>query len=205
MNIIINLSDRILPSDSDNLVINAEHNKRKSFTRKIRRSCFETNSSSMHSIVVTANDIHIPIDNAYNHVYVRNGEISLPYEIEYGYGREFQPLSSFADKLSYALCEYLGYASEEEKPAILDGFREICLRHVENFRDFDMDQIDDIGWIDHQSAGKLKSFIRDHEISLEEFLTNEKYQIIVDGDEYQYFDEMIKSGLIDMKYIKEIY
>lgn len=203
MNVIINLSDKIFHSDNNNLVVNMIGNKRRT---SIRRSCFETNSSSMHSIVVTENDIHIPIDNAYNHVYVgNNGEISLPYEIEYGYGRGFQPLSSFADKLSYALCEYLGYASEEEKPAILDEFREICRIHVENFSDFDMDQLDDIGWIDHQSAGRLKSFIRDHKISLEEFLTNEKYQIIVDGDEYCYFDEMIKSGLIDMKYIKEIY
>lgn len=173
----------------------------------IRRSCFETNSSSMHSIVVTANDIHIPVDNVYNGCIVdeKNGELWLPYETENGYGRRFQPLSSFIDKLSYAMCEYLGYAKDKEKPAILDTFREICRKHVDGFVDFDSLHIDDIGWIDHQSAGKLKSFIRDHDITLEEFLTNEKYQIIVDGDEYCYFDEMIKSGLIDMKYIKEIY
>ena len=202
MNAIINLSDKIFPSDNNNIVINMMGFKRRT---SIRRSCFETNSSSMHSIVVTANDIHIPIDNVYNGCIIDGGELWLPYGIENGYGRRFQPLSSFIDKLSYAMCEYLGYASEEEKPAILDEFREICRIHVENFSDFDMDQLDDIGWIDHQSAGRLKSFIQDHDITLEEFLTNEKYQIIVDGDEYCYFDEMIKSGLIDMKYIKEIY
>ena len=34
-------------------------------------------------------------------------------------------------------------------------------------------------------------------ISLEEFLTNKRYIVVVDGDEYQIFDHIKKSGLFD--------
>ena len=58
----------------------------------------------------------------------------------------------------------------EKHPATLDE---------ENYYEYP-----DIGMIDHQSAGLLKNFLKDKKISLKEFLTNKKYYIVVDGDEY---------------------
>lgn len=58
----------------------------------------------------------------------------------------------------------------EKHPAILDE---------ENYYEYP-----NIGMIDHQSAGLLKNFLKDKKISLKEFLTNKKYYIVVDGDEY---------------------
>lgn len=176
--------------------------------KSVRRSCFETNSSSLHSIVITENDTCVDPSNRNEFLGLhphKDGECNIPYRAEYGFGREFQFLDTFSDKLSYALCEYLGYADEKLIPHIIANFEEICRKYVEGFDHFDPSDIEDIGWIDHQSAGKLRNFIKKHEISLEEFLTNKKYVIVVDGDEYHYFDRMIEAGLMDMKYIKEVY
>ena len=66
-------------------------------------------------------------------------------------------------------------------------------------------EMPNIGMIDHQSAGLLKNFLSDKGISLQEFLTNKKYVIVVDGDEYEDFDRYLKAGLINKDFIEEIY
>ena len=43
----------------------------------------------------------------------------------------------------------------------------------------------------------LSGFLKQENLSLEEFLTNKKYVIIQDGDEYDYFGEMKAAGLIN--------
>ena len=43
----------------------------------------------------------------------------------------------------------------------------------------------------------LSGFLKQENLSLEEFLTNKKYVIIQDGDEYDYFGEMKAVGLIN--------
>lgn len=59
--------------------------------------------------------------------------------------------------------------------------------------------------IDHQSAGLLTNFLKDKGISLKEFLTNKKYTIIVDGDEYDTYRRMKNSGFINLDFIVEEY
>ena len=54
-----------------------------------------------------------------------------------------------------------------------------------------------------EDYGMLKSFLKERNITLEEFITNKKYVIIVDGDEYCVWDGMKKSGLINMNEIEE--
>lgn len=44
----------------------------------------------------------------------------------------------------------------------------------------------------------LGSFLETEKISLEEYLTNKKYVVIQDGDEYGYFGDMKRSGLINL-------
>lgn len=235
----------------------------------IRRSCFETNSSSQHSIVVTTNDCHVTAKeltgrDGYNpeYVYVNShGAIDL-HEVREGYERyPFQILSTFEDKLQYALCEYLGrkYVDDPEYNEIFEEFENITKEVIPEFTHFsiatrdedvwltqDGDMIPhkfliydgwdaenereiytykdkegnihqaifdeenyleapDIGQIDHQSAGMLKNFLKDRGISLKEFLTNKKYVIIVDGDEYCALDKLVYSGLFNRSVVVGTY
>ena len=118
----------------------------------IRLLCFETNSSSDHSILVTKNDAHITSrdltadydDDDYNqqeHIYVdSNGEIWL-YGINHGYGRSpFEFLTSFEQKLKYAMCEFLGYkwGDDEDYDEIYQQFIDITKDLIPNFKDFDI-------------------------------------------------------------------
>lgn len=61
----------------------------------------------------------------------------------------------------------------------------------------------DIPGIDHQSAGLLTTFFSQKGITLKEFLFNKKYKVVVDGDEYDTFNKLKKSGLIDLNNIVE--
>ena len=238
----------------------------------MRESIWETNSSSMHSIVVTQNDVHIkPEEFSYrygehddcdNSMYLHNGKWSLYGHAADGYGRSpFQILTSFEDKFKYALCEYCGcyYGDEDEfaetynmlveiAKKIVPGLEDIDiytkdvdiyldeygnqLRHKElryvgwdekndrslytytdengNVHDAVMDEenyleVPAIGMVDHQSMGMLKNFIKDKGITLEEFLTNKKYSVVIDGDEICELDHLVKTGFINKDFIKESY
>ena len=51
----------------------------------------------------------------------------------------------------------------------------------------------------------LKNFLKDRGISLKEFLTNKKYVIIVDGDEYCALDKLVYSGLFNRSAVVDTY
>lgn len=51
----------------------------------------------------------------------------------------------------------------------------------------------------------LSGFLKDEGVTLEEYLTNKKYVVIQDGDEYYYWDNMKKAGLINMDAIDHEY
>lgn len=61
------------------------------------------------------------------------------------------------------------------------------------------------GYVDHASVGLVKNYIDNNNITLEEFLTNHKYLIVIDGDEYCVWDNCKYSGLFDINAIKEEY
>jgi len=238
--------------------------------RVIRSSCFETNSSSMHSVVVTKSKEKVTPDNVLwdrnnpdidDGVYLWNGKWELR-DVEDGFGRyPFRFLTSFEDKFKYALCEYLGdmYEDDPHWEETISQFYEIAEELIPGFKDFDFRtkeidiyldadgndiphckliykgwdeekkrtvyyyrdkndnphdavfdeenylEIPDIGMIDHQSMGLLKNFLKEKDITLKEFLTNKKYIIVIDGDEYCDFERYMKSGLINKDFITEIY
>ena len=58
------------------------------------------------------------------------------------------------------------------------------------------------GWIDNNI---LSGFLKREGITLEEYLTNKKYIVIQDGDEYCEWDNFKKSGLIDISKIDHEY
>lgn len=51
----------------------------------------------------------------------------------------------------------------------------------------------------------LSGFLQKENISLEEYLTNKKYVVIQDGDEYCYWGDIKNAGLIDMEAIDHEY
>lgn len=59
------------------------------------------------------------------------------------------------------------------------------------------------GEIDHQSWDLYKNFIFNHQISDEEFIFNPKYIVIIDGDEYCIYEDMVESGMINLDNIEE--
>ena len=238
----------------------------------IRNGCFETNSSSQHSIIVTKNNTHInPSDivwdqnkdfDEFDNVYIgADGRWHL-YHINSGYGRyPFQILTSFEDKLKYAMCEFMGqlYEDDPEWQKWYEEFESIAHEFVPGFKGFyiatkDVDmyldedgndimmkdliyngwnsekehveylyadadgnkheaifneesymEMPEIGMIDHQSAGLLTNFLKEKGITLREFLTNKKYNVVIDGDEYCDFDRYKASGLINKDFIVEEY
>lgn len=51
----------------------------------------------------------------------------------------------------------------------------------------------------------LSGFLKKEGITLEEYLINKKYVVIQDGDEYCYWDDMKKAGLVDLDMIDHEY
>lgn len=173
--------------------------------KQTRLGVFETNSSSMHSIVVMKNvekfagqyekfDTGIFLD--------KNGKWTVWTEdLEYGC-YPFQVLATFRDKLLYAI------------PALCNNSNkyydivEVVEKYIPKFKKFDFSMCDDgekFGYIDHQSADLLYDFLNEEGITLEEFLTNKKYVIVIDGDEYAEFEKWVKSGLINVDDIDYTY
>lgn len=173
--------------------------------KQTRLGVFETNSSSMHSIVVMKNvekfagqyekfDTDIFLD--------KNGKWTMWTE-DLEYGRyPFQVLATFRDKLLYAIPALCNNKNK------YDDIVEVVKKYIPKFRKFDFSMRDDgekFGYIDHQSADLLYDFLNEEGITLEEFLTNKKYMIVIDGDEYAEFEKWVKSGLINVDDIDYTY
>ena len=117
--------------------------------RLIRKMCFESNSSSSHSILITKNDDHIttrdltadyndPDYNQQEHICFGDHNISL-FGIDSGFGRSpFEFLTSFIDKLKYSMCEFLGYkyVDDDDYEDIYNEFLSIVREFIPECEDF---------------------------------------------------------------------
>lgn len=63
---------------------------------------------------------------------------------------------------------------------------------------FDVPQF---GSIDHQSVGRLRGFLEENNLSLEDYLVRKDIITIITGDEFSTFTDMITCGLIDVNNI----
>lgn len=172
--------------------------------KQIRRNVFETNSSSSHSLVITTDNEHYTREEINKNFYMTDGIVRLWESSLEFYRSPFDMLVTFKDKLRYAIASSNGN--------LVDECREICKKYVDGFIDFEFDTKDYVwdsevkdyvetnepipnygGTDDYQIEGWLKKY----NVSLEEFLTNKRYIVVVDGDEYQIFDHIKKSGLFD--------
>lgn len=228
--------------------------------RKIRTGCFEANSSSAHSIVVMKNGDHITEndeyrlnENGWDVVFISRDGVYDVWDTREGFWRSpFKVLSTFNDKLVYAMNEYFRGLTPSDyewdvymkmfENIIKETFPRVQAVHYINKttypiytteegwelsrsemiysgNDSDGDEIytykdengnkhiailsDEeyyepaFGGIDHQSHGMLTNFLAKYDVSLKEFLTNRRYRIVVDGDEYHEWERMKESGLIN--------
>ena len=114
----------------------------------IRRNCFETNSSSQQSIIITKNDVHVTSkeliydreSDEFNedYIYIWN-DGTWHLDVNGGYGRyPFQLLTTVEDKLKYAMCEYLGhyYGDEDEFDETYNIFVNIAKEIIPEFTEF---------------------------------------------------------------------
>lgn len=176
--------------------------------KQIRRNVFETNSSSSHSLVITTDDEHYTREEINKNFYMTDGIVRLWESSLEFYRSPFDMLVTFKDKLRYAIASSNGN--------LVDECREICKKYVDEFTDFEFDTKDYVwdsevkdyveakspvpnygGTDDYQIEGWLKYY----NVSLEEFLTNKKYIVVVDGDEYCVWSNIKDSGLVDVKKI----
>ena len=175
--------------------------------KQIRRNVFETNSSSSHSLVITTDNEHYTREEINKNFYMIDGIVRLWESSLEFYRSPFDMLVTFKDKLRYAIASSNGN--------LVDECREICKKYVDGFTDFEFDTKDYVwdsevkdyvetddpipnygGTDDYQIEGWLKHY----NISLEEFLTNKRYIVVVDGDEYCVWS-IKNSGLVDVKKI----
>ena len=187
---------------------------------QIRSSVFETNSSSMHSVVI-AKTTPEEAPKYFTHNWNKDPIMKISeYELDWGRG-PFSFLNSFEDKLTYlipAVC--YGNNKDNEFNNIMTAVKEILTEN--NFTEeiqiimpktkeynYDKHEYEEkettyYGTIDHQSSSILKEFLKKYNLSYKEFLENPKIQIVIDGDEFCYFYEMLNSKIIDENSI-EIY
>lgn len=157
---------------------------------KIRHGIFETNSSSSHSFVFRK---YLPKDDEkYNEniedvkksINKKTHTISVDGE-DCGFGWGFEILCTPRRKLEYCL---VAYHDDEDDT---DGDKEVLneLRKVIGIEDIgikweknEYDDEYDYGYIDHQSHGLLKDFLKKYNISLADFIFDSRYVIFVDSD-----------------------
>ena len=224
----------------------------------MREGCWETNSSSMHSMVIMKNTGQYTLEEMINDIYITPKGVWRIHEDDLNFGRwPFAILSTFAEKVRYAIASFAGsYRSYNEGCEFIDntlypilkkyipGFEEIRFPSYWKpvYRDQDGNDLepDDVyyhvfedgeysygyerdgnwyhavesnddwelsyfGEVDHQSCTLLQSFLEREKISLEDFLINRQYIVIIDGDEYCAWDKFLKSGIIDRSKIDHEY
>jgi hypothetical protein len=201
--------------------------------RQVRTGVFETNSSSMHSLVIKKESAYFTEDEVRKDIYInKDGLINL-YHRDMYFGRSpFQVLTSLKDKALYTLASMCNSKDSE-------CYKEVCdviQSYIPEFKDFDLEFTssthaekyyteDDMKqyygegnylksdkyWItwgyDFGSVDEdiLSHFLREENITITEFLKNKRYVVIVDGDEYCIYKDMKKNRLIDTNNIEREY
>ena len=167
----------------------------------IRNNVFETNSSSSHSIVMTKQDTYLDTVEPSPWAFDEDGSYRIWNEEDLEFGRyPFDVLCDWEGRCYYAIASY-GDAEH------LEQIEEICRKHVKDFTYFKMpnrhawdddeEDAESYGYVDHQSMGLLQAFLKKHNVTLEDFIFNDKYVVIIDGDEYNTFGKLFDSKLIN--------
>ena len=170
--------------------------------RQIRRGVFETNSSSMHSLVVMKRDQYYTRDEVESCVYVnKDGYISVWDNDEY-FGRSpFRVLTTLEDKSLYVVASTARNGKMDNE--VYETVCNVMRSYIPNFKGFSYrDSPHTYIGVDEDI---LTPFLQEEQITIEEFLINKKYRVIVDGDEYCIYSDMKKAGMINTAKIEKEY
>ena len=182
---------------------------------QIRTGTFETNSSSSHSLVIAPKaytEAYSYMKNEIPDYMIDKGVLYLGKYGNLYFGRSpFQVLYTMEDKLRYAYaCTEYDQELREELIELIKKLNTKITRVSEFEYKFDEDRY--LEWVAeeepaeeyfsvrHPSVGTdeayLQSWMKQYNFTLEEFITNPHYVVIVDGDEYNYFKDMWKLGIV---------
>ena len=135
----------------------------------------------------------------------KNGVMDFFLSGELEFGRSpFDLLTDWYGRLRYCIAYY---SDNQDK---LKELESICQRRIAGFVKFKFPRNDwngneeDHGYVDHQSMGLLDSALEKYNVSLEEFIFNDRFIVVIDGDEYCIFDKLVKTEMFNTNYVKDI-
>lgn len=179
--------------------------------KQIRRNVFETNSSSMHSLVISKDDRLLTEDELTDGMYIdEDGIWDIWSEDDLCFGRSpFQCLTTFESKVRYAIASLCYWRSNKEKKVTFEKIKAIVLEAIPECKDVKLpiDKYSEKKKVIYGSVDEdiLSGFLEKNNIKLKDFLLNNKYVVIVDGDEYCIYDNLKKSGIINKDNIEKEY
>lgn len=165
--------------------------------KTIRNNVFETNSSSSHSLVITTLDEHYTESEIRNDVYIpENGVVRIWTSSLEFYRSPFDILCTFNDKARYAIASSAG--------KLVNDVAALYRKYIPGFVEFEFDVIPE-SWDSENYVNSyggtddycIQGWLDEYKITLEEFLTNRRYIVIVDGDEYCVWDHIKNTGLLN--------
>ena len=174
--------------------------------KQIRRGVFETNSSSSHSLVIKKDGSHYTQEEMLESLWLDDdGTWEIWSEEELRFGRfPFRCLETFESKARYAIASFCGYTPEnfDEVESVIKEIIPECtnIKLPKVYQYYDDSKLITYGGVDENI---LAPFLKENNISLKEFLTNKKYVVIVDGDEYCIWESLKNAGLINTDNIEK--
>lgn len=168
---------------------------------KIRQSVFETNSSSMHSLVIAKNGHTQEFKELLEHKYIGEKGVYNIWDSEIDFDRSpFRILNNAIDKLLYLIADT---TKDETRKELLEMFYQVYpeIKELKFPKSYNDDEVE-YGYVDHQSKGFVTNYLLENNILAKDFITNTKYSIIIDGDEYCEWENFKRSGLIDIAKIE---
>lgn len=172
----------------------------------IRQNTFETNSSSMHSLCIVKNPVPYDKYDANLLSYEGCDKFNLFDCCDNAYFERypFQVLNTPKKKLQYWIAHYVGCLNQKhvikEAIGLVQKITKLPKNKI-NLKVYDEDDRRDrpYGYAGFNDTGEDPlTYIEKNNISMEEFIMNPKYVIIVDGDEYQEFKHLIDSGVVNL-------
>lgn len=175
---------------------------------KIRKGVFETNSSSMHSLVVKKENEYYTQEEMTERMYLDdNGVWEIWDNDDLYFGRTpFQCLGDFCEKVKYAIASLCGYNDDarETFDDIVKLVHEICPACTDIILSSNYRLLDET-YYGHVDKDILSDFLAKENITLKEFLSNKKYIVVVDGDESCIYQSMKRCGMINTDNIEKEY
>jgi hypothetical protein len=202
--------------------------------RQIRRSVFETNSSSMHSLIIMKENAYYTEEEVRQQLQLSEAGMLRQDERDTDFGKSpLRVLTTMKDKIFYTMGALCKYKNDEVYREICDAIRS----YIPEFVDIDLklrisiypkwkwseeeirNEYGPGNYMDKGSAwyvkdyelgyvnrgSNLQSFFEEYGITVREFLCNKRYVVVTDGDEDRIYFGMKALGLINDEEIEVEY